>query len=47
LPVSQKILQEHGGRIVVESQPDQGSCFILELPAVLPEKGEPSATLAQ
>lgn len=34
LPVTQKIVHEHGGRIIVESEPDQGSCFILELPAV-------------
>ena len=34
LPVSQKILNEHGGRILVESQPGKGSRFILELPAV-------------
>jgi two-component system, NtrC family, sensor kinase len=37
LPVSQKILKEHGGRIVVESQPGHGSTFILEFPAVQPE----------
>jgi signal transduction histidine kinase len=36
LPVSQKILQEHGGRVRVESQPDQGSCFTLEFPATSP-----------
>jgi signal transduction histidine kinase len=36
LPVSQKILQEHGGRIRVESQLGQGSCFTLELPATAP-----------
>jgi signal transduction histidine kinase len=36
LPVSQKILQEHGGRIRVESQPGQGSCFTLEFPATTP-----------
>ena len=36
LPVSQKILTEHGGRIPVESQPGQGACFTLELPAVSP-----------
>jgi signal transduction histidine kinase len=36
LPVSQKILQEHGGRVRVESQLDQGSCFTLEFPATPP-----------
>jgi len=36
LPVSQKILLEHGGRIYVQTEPGQGSCFTLELPAVLP-----------
>ncbi len=35
LPVSQKILQEHGGKIRVESTVGTGSGFILELPAVL------------
>ncbi len=34
LAVSQKILKEHGGRILVESQPGQGSRFVLELPAM-------------
>ncbi|MGE0606434.1 MAG: ATP-binding protein [Pirellulales bacterium] len=33
LPVSQKILQEHGGRIVVASEPTRGSRFTLEFPA--------------
>lgn len=32
LPVSQKIFQEHGGAIRVESEPAAGSKFILELP---------------
>ena len=36
LPVSQKILQEHGGRIRVESQPGTGSRFTLEFPATTP-----------
>ncbi|MBN1590167.1 MAG: ATP-binding protein, partial [Pirellulales bacterium] len=39
LPVSQKILTEHGGRIRVESTPGAGSTFTLELPAVAPETG--------
>ncbi len=33
LPVSQKIVREHGGRIVVTSRVGQGAKFILELPA--------------
>ena len=37
LAVSQKILNEHGGRIRVESRPGEGSRFTLELPAVQPE----------
>ncbi|HEY4235453.1 MAG TPA: ATP-binding protein [Lacipirellulaceae bacterium] len=39
LPVSQKILQEHGGQIRVESQAGQGSCFTLEFPATTPHNG--------
>jgi signal transduction histidine kinase len=35
LPVSQKIMREHGGRILVESEPGHGATFILEMPAVL------------
>ncbi len=34
LPVSQKILKEHGGRILVESQVGVGSRFTIELPGV-------------
>jgi signal transduction histidine kinase len=36
LPVSQKILEEHGGRIRVESKVGEGSRFTLEFPAVTP-----------
>jgi len=45
LPVSQKIVNEHGGRIQVESTVGHGSRFILEIPAVLP--GATSATRGQ
>ena len=44
LPVSQKIIQEHGGRILVHSDPGSGSRFTLELPAVLPPSGPQTAT---
>ncbi len=36
LPVSQKILKEHGGDIHVTSEMGQGSTFTLELPATVP-----------
>ncbi len=36
LPVSQKIVREHGGRILVESEEGRGSTFTLELPAIPP-----------
>ncbi|MEN6452071.1 MAG: ATP-binding protein [Thermoguttaceae bacterium] len=38
LPVSQKILVEHGGKIIVDSDPGQGCRFTLELPAQLPQE---------
>jgi len=44
LAVSKKILSEHGGRILVESVPGQGSRFILELAAVEPESGTRAIT---
>lgn len=40
LPVSQKIMQEHGGTIRVESQPGTGSTFFLELPVSQPKGDE-------
>ncbi len=33
LPVSRKILEEHGGQILLDSQPGKGSRFTLELPS--------------
>jgi two-component system NtrC family sensor kinase len=36
LPVSQKILKEHGGKILVDSTPGEGSRFTLQMPATLP-----------
>jgi signal transduction histidine kinase len=47
LPVSQKILQEHGGRIRLESELGEGSRFTLEFPATSPHTGgdEPSPDL--
>lgn len=35
LPVSMKIMKEHGGKIAVDSRPGQGSTFTLTMPAVL------------
>jgi signal transduction histidine kinase len=37
LPVSQKILREHGGEIVVESELGHGSRFVLSFPVVNPD----------
>ena len=43
LPVSQKIIREHGGKIVVTSRPGQGSQFAIELPMKRPEAGKESS----
>jgi len=39
LLVTKKIVREHGGRIEVESEPDEGSCFRIEIP-----RNDPSPT---
>jgi signal transduction histidine kinase len=44
LPVSRKILREHGGDIVVESKPGVGSKFLLRLLITSPLSMDPSAT---
>ncbi len=41
LPVSQKILREHGGDIRIKSTPEVGSQFYLEFPAVIPDATVP------
>ena len=46
LPVSQKILREHGGDIHVESTLGVGSKFILELPALVAEDSKVRKTMA-
>src|SRR5207247_3889440 len=44
LAVSRKILREHGGDILVQSQPGKGSKFILRLPLKSPLSAENSGT---
>jgi signal transduction histidine kinase len=46
LSVSQKILKEHGGRIVVDSQVGRGSRFALELPALQQHESQPDDSSA-
>ncbi|HEV3002824.1 MAG TPA: GAF domain-containing sensor histidine kinase, partial [Pirellulales bacterium] len=45
LTVSQKIVQEHGGRITLASQPGEGSRFTIEIPAITPEEPAAGQTL--
>ena len=33
LPTTRRIVEEHGGRILVHSEPGQGTCFTIALPA--------------
>ena len=41
LPVSRKIVEEHGGQILVKSEPGKGSTFTLELPTSQPAEVPP------
>ncbi len=45
LPVSRKILREHGGDIIVQSQLDVGSKFTLKLPIKSELASDPNATI--
>jgi signal transduction histidine kinase len=47
LPVTQKIIQEHGGRIEVDSLPGRGSTFTVFLPLEYTPAPEPVATPAR
>jgi signal transduction histidine kinase len=44
LPVSQKIIREHGGKISVQSRPGQGATFLIDLPM---SRGADSKTEAE
>ena len=47
LAVSRKILREHGGDVVVQSQPGVGSKFILRLPIKSPLSQDPGVTAGE
>ena len=43
LATTRRIVEEHGGRIVVHSDPGRGSCFTVTLPAGQPDAGHSGA----
>jgi two-component system NtrC family sensor kinase len=46
LAISEGIIREHGGRIRVESAPNAGAAFIVELPYVVPDEAFAPATVS-
>jgi signal transduction histidine kinase len=46
LSISYKIIQQHGGRISVDSTPGVGTRFTVVLPLTPPESTEPAASSA-
>lgn len=47
LPTSRRIVEEHGGRLTVHSEPGRGSCFTIRLPAPRDEAPGTAADEAQ